>query len=145
MIVLKTALCGAVLAAAAAAAPAASAGSSCSVATLQGGYGLSGSGFLSDGTALAVEGRVVYNGNGSFTASETHSTGGAISYVQPSGTYTVNADCTGSFTVTSGGSGTLDFTIDEDGTHIRAIVAGAGGVTLTIEYSQQFTQNQNSQ
>jgi hypothetical protein len=42
MMVLKTTLCGAVLAAAAAAAPAAHA--DCGLATLQGSYGLSGSG-----------------------------------------------------------------------------------------------------
>jgi hypothetical protein len=147
MIVLKTALYGAVLAAAAAAAPGAFAGSSCSVATLQGAYGLSGSGWVSTtggGIApFAVEGRVVYNGNGSLAASETHSLDGVISPASPSGTYTVNADCTGTFFI-SGGS-TLNFVIDQGGTHIRAISTTAGGPTLTIEYSEQFPQSQNSQ
>jgi hypothetical protein len=155
MIVLKTALCGAVLAAAAAAAPAALAGPppppappppSCSVATLQGSYGLSGSGFLMDGTAFAVEGRVVYNGTGKLVATETHFSNGVASPASPTGTYTVNPDCTGTFTITSTSpSSTLNFVIDQGGTHIRAISTTAGGPTLTIEYSQQFPQDQNSQ
>lgn len=145
MIVLKTALFGAVLTAAAAAASAAFAGSSagppCSVATLKGGYGLSGSGFIGD-TPFAVEGRSVYDGRGSFTAAETHSLGGTITTPSVTGTYTVNADCTGMFVIN--GSPALNFTIDQGGTHIRAIAIGGGGVTLTIEYSEQFPRNSQS-
>jgi hypothetical protein len=143
MIVLKTVLCGAVLAAAAAAGPAAFA--SCSVATLQGGYGLSGSGWTpnragTDIEPFAVEGRVFYDGKGTLNADETHFTpDGGPGPATPTGTYTVNADCTGTFFIKGGK--TLNFVIDQNGAHIRAISTTVGGPTLIIEYSAQFPQN----
>jgi hypothetical protein len=56
------------------------------------------------------------------------------------GTYVVNANCTGKFTITTPHPGSLDFVIDQGGAHIRA-VSTTVGQTLTIEYSEQFPEN----
>ncbi|HEV2097858.1 MAG TPA: hypothetical protein VGR45_02910 [Stellaceae bacterium] len=94
-------------------------------------------------TPFAAEERSVYDGKGHFSSVETHASNGNITFpVSPSGTYTVNPDCTGTFFV--GGTSILNFVIDQDGTHIRAI-STTPGLALTIEYSEQFPENQNSQ
>jgi hypothetical protein len=81
----------------------------CSVATLNGTYSLTFSGFFTRGpvpaaisnfTPIAGGGLVTFDGNGNLSASETVSVGGLISPVNVPGTYTVNSDCTGSFITT---------------------------------------------
>ena len=67
----------------------------CSNASLEGGYGTTAATVLPGGTAGAVLGRFNFDGRGSWTLSLIININGAVSRANDSGTYTVNADCTG--------------------------------------------------
>jgi len=75
----------------------------CNAATFTGAYGYTMSGFVYDarGNAydLANAGRLVADGNGGFTGADTFSFDGTIIKRKLTGTYTINADCTGSIVV----------------------------------------------
>jgi hypothetical protein len=74
--------------------------SGCDATTLSGAYGYNLSGFAYDVQGnfytLASTGRIVPDGAGSLAGSETFSVDGNIVRRNYTGTYTVNADCTGS-------------------------------------------------
>ncbi|MFN2452611.1 MAG: hypothetical protein ABR577_00135 [Pyrinomonadaceae bacterium] len=83
----------------------------CGLHTLRGGYGLKATGtfFLvpptptsppSNPVLLATVGRLVFDGSGNFTGTDSTSFGGAISQNATTGTYTVEPDCTGTLNVT---------------------------------------------
>ena len=80
----------------------------CSLKTLNGSYGAAGDGLIatgqppvtsSDTIPIAVAGVQTYDGAGNFSLSNTTNLGGLVFTSTGSGTYTVNADCTGSVTV----------------------------------------------
>ena len=104
----------------------------CSAQTLRGSYGFhfTGSAIGPNGAApLAAIGVQTFDGSGKFTAVETISFGGQIGRGQSfSGTYTVNADCTGSMTAKfpNGFSGILDFVIVDEAKEILGIEADDG-------------------
>jgi len=109
----------------------------CSVATLNGRYGLTFSGFTTNGAVLAPitafipaagEGLVTFDGNGNLSASETVSVGGLISPVNVPGTYTVNSDCTGSFITTPNAQ--LNLVIVRNGREILAVNTDSGRVAV---------------
>ena len=105
----------------------------CSQATLSGTYVTAGSGTLGANTtgaaAYAAMGKVTYDGRGNGDAIFTQSVAGTISRkISAAGTYTVNADCTGSKNF-GGPSGTnYDFVVTADGREIIWIVTNAGAV-----------------
>ncbi|MCI0389147.1 MAG: hypothetical protein MOB07_10345 [Acidobacteria bacterium] len=68
----------------------------CSAGTLKGRYGSSVTGTLAGLGPVWIVGWSDFDGIGSFTAADTASLNGAISNRSYSGTYQVNADCTGS-------------------------------------------------
>jgi hypothetical protein len=68
---------------------------SCSNASLEGGYGTSAATVLPAGGVFAVLGRFNFDGKGNWTLTLTINDNGAVARVNDSGTYTVNADCTG--------------------------------------------------
>lgn len=69
----------------------------CSVAGLQGSYGLLRQGTTTAGPLGAV-GLISYDGNGNWVSTQSTSRSGSYSFdVATSGTYTVNADCTGKY------------------------------------------------
>ena len=75
----------------------------CSNASLEGGYGTSAATVLPAGGVFAVLGRFSFDGNGNWTLTLTINDNGAVERVNDSGTYTVNADCTGTlFPLTPG-------------------------------------------
>jgi len=87
--------------------------SGCSVATLSGNYAFSQPGFTAKNTMglnplpFAVVGVATFDGSGNFTVTATDQSPGKPNPYIPvqgtgSGTYTVNKDCTGSASVTSG-------------------------------------------
>jgi hypothetical protein len=80
----------------------------CSTATLQGAYGYTVTGFFPGGVPFAAVGKIVFNGSGLVTTTRTLSNGGTIVRADTgSGTYSLNADCTGSFTIQQAGWGSL--------------------------------------
>lgn len=117
----------------------------CSNATLQGSFG-----YTATGTLLSVPppfagpfgevGRQTFDGRGNTDATATLSANGNIIKVTIEGTYMVNEDCTGSFTLNVSPLGVTahaDFVIDDDGLEIRAIATDTGTVETRV-YRKQF-------
>jgi hypothetical protein len=84
--------------------------SECSLATLQGTYIFAYDGIqLKDGKQIrfALAGQETYNGDGTMTGVYSGNTGGEVVRNVPyTGTYTVNADCSGTLTTTEETEGT---------------------------------------
>jgi hypothetical protein len=94
-----SAICGAIfLAALAGIAPAAQA-RSCSLQGVAGRYGYTTTGTIPTLGAVAGVGHVTLDASGNLTGAQTVSFNGAIVPETLSGTYTVNADCTGTATI----------------------------------------------
>jgi hypothetical protein len=102
----------------------------CSNAPLQGDYSFATTGTL-NGAPLASVGKLTFDGKGSFESTETLSDNGVISENVPgTGTYTVNADCTGTSTISTGRAS--NFVIVDNGNEIQAINAAPGTVLVTV-------------
>lgn len=75
----------------------------CSNANVSGSYGYTTSGFVAIPTGafvpVAAAGRIVFDRQGNVSGTQTRVVAGSSLDETYSGTYTVNADCTGSFTV----------------------------------------------
>lgn len=116
----------------------------CSAATLKGVYAYTVTGALTAGPAagpFAAVGRFTFDGLGTFQNVRTISRNGTIlPQVAGTGTYTVNADCTGVVTFTDGGVVTLgtELVIDDDGQGVR-MIATSPGTVLTVAARRQFT------
>ena len=88
----------------------------CSTATLDGGYGFfANATILPAGTPRAILGRVNFDGHGNFTNTLTMNNAGIVTHLTDSGTYVVNADCTGKF-----------FTNGSTGPTIEIVIVGGG-------------------
>ena len=108
----------------------------CSAATLKGGYGLTFSGYSTNGAVpapinafipVAGEGLVTFDGNGNLSASETVSLGGHAIPVNLPGTYTVSSDCTGTLTTANAH---LNLVIVRNGKEILAVNTDQGHVVV---------------
>jgi hypothetical protein len=77
--------------------------SQCSLTSVAGSYGYTTSGFvaLAPGSfvPVAAAGRITFDGHGNVTGTQTRVVAGSSLDETYSGTYTVNPNCTGSFTV----------------------------------------------
>jgi hypothetical protein len=116
-----------------------SAATTCGKNLLSGGYGFTATGTNAAGP-LALVGRAVFDGNGSFTAVRTISSNGAI--IQNAivgGVYTVGADCRGTLTFTVGvpAAQGYDLVLDTFGTHLR-LIGIEPGTMITIDADKQF-------
>lgn len=120
----------------------------CSIATLQGSFGYTSTGTLLDSFVpppfagpFAEVGRQTFDGKGKTEATATISSNGNIQQQATiQGTYTVNADCTGSMTlyvVQFQSTVHADFVIDRDGAEIRAIGTDSGVIESRV-YRKQF-------
>lgn len=118
----------------------------CSNATLQGSFGYSSTGTLLDSYVpppfagpFGEVGRQAFDGKGNTDATATLSANGNIQKVTIQGTYIVNPDCTGYFTLNvSPLAATVhaDLVIDDDGVEIRAIGTDAGVVETRVYRKQ---------
>jgi len=73
----------------------------CSVQTLKGQYVLSGRGFIEPGdpgVPRVHRGSLVFDGNGNVTGKQSSSRSGTIGHEKLQGTYTLDADCSGTMT-----------------------------------------------
>jgi hypothetical protein len=137
-------------------APEASAGDGkgCSNATLTGTFAYTVTGFLVApqfagpiAGPFASVGTQTFDGKGGTTATAAVSLNGNILRVTITGTYTVNADCTGSMTTNiysqnppTSLTGHLSFAIDDSGAEFRAIQTDPG-VVVTGTGRKQFPGN----
>ena len=124
----------------------------CSVATLRGSFG-----FTFTGTANTPGGpshrggvgRFVFDGLGNLIGTVTSNSDGAVLRRTLVGTYTVEADCTGSLAVTFtdalDGRATFDLVIDDDGREYRTVTTPPPGApnppTLTSIGRKQFSRH----
>jgi hypothetical protein len=120
----------------------------CSLTTLQGSFGYTSTGTLLDSFVpapyagpFAEVGRQTFDGKGNTNATATISSNGNIQQQATiQGTYTVNANCTGSMTLYIVQFQTTvhaDFVVDQDGAEIRAIGTDAGVIESRV-YRKQF-------
>ena len=124
----------------------------CSNATLQGSFGYTSTGTLLESFVpppfagpFAEVGRQTFDGKGNTDATVTFSANGNISSkVTFEGTYAVNADCTGSMTLSNPSLGAIhaDFVIDDDGAELRTISTDSGVVESRV-YKKQFRRRPN--
>ena len=111
----------------------------CSNATLQGTFAYTSTGFITAPPAFAgpfaETGTQIFDGKGGTTAAVTLSQNGNILPVTITGTYTVNPDCTGTFTLQVSPIGItvhVFFVIDDSGNGFQAIETDPGLVITRI-------------
>ena len=79
----------------------------CDLTSFSGAYGYNETGYVYDNQGnvyiLGSVGRIVADGNGGLTGAETYSFDGTVGKRTYTGTYSMNADCTGSVTLQSTG------------------------------------------
>ena len=134
----------AVFALALTAAPAAkAAGTGCSDATLRGTYADQDTGTIVGLGPFAGVNVDRFDGKGKLTISGWSSLNGSVGYGVETGTYHVNADCTGTYTV-SGGGVTIDafFVIDQGGNELQIVITDPGTV-INCAARKQFPENQD--
>ncbi len=105
----------------------------CSQATMSGTYVTTATGTIGAGTtgaaAYATVGKVTYDGRGGGQATFTQSVAGVVTQkATATGTYTVNADCTGSKNFGRASGTNYDFVITADGREIFFVITNAGTV-----------------
>ena len=99
----------------------------CSNASLNGTFAITTTGFVVAapapvGPAFAQISMQTFDGNGGTTNAGMSNVNGKVGQAHNTGTYTVNADCTGTFTLTAGqGLATWFFVIADNWNEIRAI------------------------
>ena len=115
----------------------------CSNASLKGAFAYTVTGFIvappPEAGPFASVGTQTFDGNGGTTAAATVSQNGNIVAVTLNGTYTVNPDCTGTFTVLISPVGItahVFFVIDNNGTEFQAIQTDPGVVVTGIARRQ---------
>jgi hypothetical protein len=114
----------------------------CSNSSLKGTFAHRASGFVTAPPAMAGPfagvGTDTFDGTGGITGSATLSINGNIVPLTETGTYKVNSDCTGTYTVKSAGGTTIaSFVITDGGNEIQAICTDPG-IVLTHIYRRQF-------
>jgi hypothetical protein len=97
--------------------------SACSNSTIRGRYAFTihGQVFLPNGSTLLIDGlaKTTFDGNGNLTQLDAIAVNGNVApgWASNTGTYSVNPDCTGTFTVTNG---------NQPPVHLQMIVAQSG-------------------
>jgi hypothetical protein len=115
----------------------------CSIASLQGTFAYTGTGFIVTPAAFAGPfaevGTQTFDGNGATTTTFTASQNGNMFQVTFTGTYTVKSDRTGTFTLSNPDLGltvTLFFVIDDNLNEFQAVETLPGAVVTRIARKQ---------
>jgi len=114
-------------------APSAQARSSCSNRTLQGSYGATITGSIA-GLPFAELDLVTADGNGNFSGNGTVSYNGSVSAVTFTATYTINSDCSGSASLSTGV--TQNLVIKADGSEVMFIGTNSPEAQVTGDAKQ---------
>lgn len=117
-------------------APSAQAAAFCSNHTLRGAYGATITGTVA-GLPFAELDLVSADGNGSFSGTGTVSYNGSISTVSFTATYTVNSNCSGSASLSTGV--TQNFVIKADGSEVQFIGTNNPDAQVTGDAKQLAT------
>jgi hypothetical protein len=111
----------------------------CSNNTLRGSYAQTGTGVITappdQAGPFANVGTIVFDGNGGLTGVLTISQSGMSAQATETGTYSVNSDCTGTYTVQIAPFGITSqafFAIDTNGDELEIIVTDAGSVITCV-------------
>jgi hypothetical protein len=109
----------------------------CSNETLRGTYADQDTGTIVGLGPFAGVNVDTFDGKGNLTISGISSVNGSVAPGVETGTYKVNPDCTGIYTV-SGGGITIDafFVIDEDGNELKIVISDPGNVINCIARRQ---------
>ena len=109
----------------------------CSNATLRGPYSDQDTGTIVGVGPFAGVNVDSFDGKGNLTISGWSSVNGSVSQGVETGTYQVNPDCTGTYTVTGGGI-TVDgfFVIAQDGNELQIVITDPGNVINCIARKQ---------
>jgi len=121
-------------------APTATAGDKgCTNASLKGTFSHIATGFITAPPTMAGPfagvGTDIFDGNGGITGTASLSVNGNIVPATAPGTYKVNPDCTGTYTIP--GVTTLFFVIDDGGNEVKAVCTDPG-VVITHIFRRQF-------
>ena len=111
--------------------------SACSNSTIQGTYAFTihGQVFLPGGSTLLIDGlaKTTFDGKGNLTQLDAIAVNGNVApgWASNTGTYSVNPDCTGTFTVTNGNQPPvhLQMIVAQSGNTIRDMVIDPGFAT----------------
>jgi hypothetical protein len=119
-------------------APAARAEKGCSNATLKGNYADQDTGTIVGVGPFAGVNVDSFDGHGKLTISGISSLNGSVSPGVSTGTYKVNPDCTGIYTVQDSFGDTFDafFVIGDDGNELRIVITDAGTVINCVARKQ---------
>jgi len=109
----------------------------CSNSTIQGTYAFTihGQVFLPDGSTLLIDGlaKTTFDGKGNLTQLDAVAVNGNVApgWTSNTGTYSVNPNCTGTFTVTNGNQPSvhLQMIVAESGNKIHDMVTDPGYAT----------------
>ena len=111
----------------------------CSNETLRGSYAQIGSGVVTappdQAGPFANVGTLIFDGNGGLTGALVVSSNGTSSPATETGTYKVNSDCTGTYTVQIAPFGITSsafFAIDTNGDEIEIITTDPGSVITCV-------------
>ena len=111
----------------------------CSLATLKGDYVYAGDGFDVAGTGstqrtpFATAGREVYAGDGTLSGIDTTSSNGVIARTTYTSTYTVNADCSGTYAYSSDPDNPYELFIDPSGAEFAYVATSTRRVAAGYE------------
>jgi hypothetical protein len=109
----------------------------CSDATLRGSYADQDTGTIVGAGPFAGVNVDTFDGRGKVTISGISSLNGNVSAGLETGTYKVNPNCTGTYTVTGGGV-TIDgfFVIDQNGDELQIVITDPGTVINCVARKQ---------
>ncbi|KAA6465205.1 hypothetical protein DYQ86_04470 [Acidobacteria bacterium AB60] len=110
---------------------------SCSNATLKGTYSDQDTGTIVGVGPFVGVNLDIFDGKGHLGISGISSLNGTVSSGTETGTYQVNPDCTGTYSV-SGGGVTIDgfFVIDQNGNELQVVITDAGTVINCVARKQ---------
>ena len=112
--------------------PNARAEGNCNLQTVKGSYGYLNTGSFF-GTLLASVGTITFDGAGNVSGYDTNSFGGTVTQNTFTGSYTVNAGCTGTLTVSFGFfSINNNLVIVDNGKEINVIETNPGAVATGV-------------
>jgi len=110
----------------------------CSNASLKGAYGFfDGHTVVPAGTPFTALGRWSFDGKGNFTNTATFNDNGTVTHGNDSGSYIVNADCTGKIFII-GGTGTVEIVLVDGGKEFYELLTNPSSIVSTFSVAKKM-------